>query len=87
MTEDEKNNTALSLMELIEHIDAAISLTKSLETLPFESVSRDRWQAIQDAMDPLRQILEIQKASISLGGKLLDNDALYAHLRTVVEAP
>lgn len=87
MTEDNKTQRFLEMMALMEHLDEYIDHCNSVRQIPFENVNQEIWTIVQNELIPgLTQIVELYKNTIQSSAKILDNDAAYAHIRTVIEA-
>jgi hypothetical protein len=85
-TEDFKNQMILRLLEFHEEVEKNIAMSKAMQAIPFHMLSPDLWSAIQSAQPGLQEILEGIKTSLPNGGKIVDNDAAWAHMTAVLDA-
>lgn len=86
MTEEEKNQQILDMLKFVEFIDKQISFAHAIEVTPFNQLTPEAWRKVQEVQKPLILLLEKFKKSMGIASKIVDNDALSAHLRTVIEA-
>lgn len=84
MTDSDKTAQLLQLMTLLEQIDLNARMTLVVQTISFEDLTPLIWEKLQSCMPDLRELLGVLHQSVSLGSKVIDNDALKSHLTTVI---
>lgn len=85
MTNDDKNDAIENLLSMVEAANDAIELTTALRNIPFEAMTPELWYMLQTAMGPISEIMTMFKSGLQLGGQIIDNDALTAHINASIE--
>ena len=87
LTEEQKHNALIDMMEVLEKIDQQIAMTHAVEHIPAEYATHALWESIREMMPQNRELLEKLKETIQIASKIIDNDAVTAHLSAVITAP
>lgn len=88
MTEEEKQKELIEMMEFFEAIDSLIEGANLVNTTEFAELTPDLWDDFQQLSDVFALIMRTLKGELSkIGPKLIDNDALNAHIQAVILAP
>jgi hypothetical protein len=86
MDNDAKNEVLVEMMGFLEDIDNLQDLAEKTQSIEFEDLTPAAWRGVQELQKALIMLCGFVKPILSQGHKIIDNDALYAHLTTVLEA-
>lgn len=88
MTEEEKRKQILNTMAFIEAFDTLIAGNTQVTALSFDELDPETWAVCQKVTRGTAEFLqELKDQFVPMVNKMVDNDALTAHLQAVMLAP
>lgn len=85
-SDQEKQNASEMLMQTLMITNSLEDIYKDLETLKFEDLSRSNWADIQKTFPAVQMLINVTRESVKETTKLMDNDALMAHINATITA-
>lgn len=86
MTDALPQSTWEDIAELMARVDSNMPALAAITQLPFEDVTPELWEHIQTVVDKSGDLLSVLKYMITMGSKMMSNDALAAHSVAVAAA-
>jgi len=87
MTEDQKHELQLHLMSTLESIDAFIAQAEAIQHIELSDMTPETWELYQQNEVALAEFLALMKRGLIPASKVIDNNAAYDHVTTVMLAP
>ncbi len=87
MNEEQKHKQFVQMAELMDVIDKLAAKSEVIEKLPFDMIGPEIWADVVATQPVIRLFLNGDRESLKSSVKLIDNDALYAHMQAVIHAP
>jgi hypothetical protein len=84
-TEQNTENLTM-LMEFIEAIDDIKAVCGAVTVLSLEDFTSENWEGLQACMQANIEMLDLLRTNMSMGSKLIGNEAVLSHIEAVVTA-
>lgn len=76
-----------ALLTMMEHVNAGLELTTAIPHIPFEQMDPESWEALQNAMVGMTEILVAFKMCVQAGGQIVADEELLQKAHDTVEIP
>jgi len=86
MTEVMPQSAWENIANLMEALDSNMPAVAAITLLPFEDVTPELWEQIQMVTENSGLLLSVLKQMLTMGSRMMSNDALAAHSLAVVSA-